>query len=190
MSSTQINDTVSNVIYDGVGANAYSNAVSVFDALGGGSLIPGIAVTNPTWIDRNRFGGPQSRAITGAAFGLHADTTENLTVTIPVACYGLDGMARAIARQAKANNAFWDTVNSHQPHGTTLADPDIDSQWSAATNDDTLATTGAKYTRIVQLAHRRYRAESCDITVRATGTGRFGGPTNNCARLRRRTARQ
>ena len=151
MTTTQINNTISHVIYDGVLANAYNNAVSIFDALGGGSLIPGIGVANPTWIDRNRFGGAESLAITSAAFGLHADATEDLTVTIPVACYGLDGIERAIARQAKADSAFWAIVNSHQPHGTTLADPDIDSEWSAATNDNALAATGAKYTRIVQL---------------------------------------
>ena len=55
MTSAQINNTVSNVIYDGVVANAYSDAVSIFEALGGGPLIPGIGATNPTWIDRNRF---------------------------------------------------------------------------------------------------------------------------------------
>ena len=131
--------------------NPYTDAVSVFDALGGGPLIPGIGVTSPTWLDRNRFGGAESLAITGVAFGLHADATEDITVTIPVACYGLDGMERAIARQAKADSTFWASVNSHQPHGTQLADPDIDSEWSAATNDGTLAATGAKYTRIVQL---------------------------------------
>ena len=59
-------------------------------------------------------------------------------------------MERAIARQAKANSAFWTAVGSHQPHGTQLADPDVDAQWNAATNDNALAASGTVYTRIVQ----------------------------------------
>jgi hypothetical protein len=60
-------------------------------------------------------------------------------------------MEREIARQAKSNNTFWTAVNSHQPHGTQLADPDIDAQWNAATNAAALAASGTVYTRIVQL---------------------------------------
>jgi len=144
MTTQQINDTISNVIFDGVASDAYTDAVSIFDALGGGPLTGTTA-----WDNRNSFGGTEALITTG--FGLYADATADLSITLPVAAYTLDGMERAIARQAKANSAFWAAVSSHQPHGTQLADPDIDSQWKAATNDATLAPSGTVYTRIVQL---------------------------------------
>ena len=59
-------------------------------------------------------------------------------------------MERAVARQAKANSTFWPAVSPHQPHGTQLADPDVDAQWEAATNDKALSASGTVYTRIVQ----------------------------------------
>ena len=45
-----------------------------------------------------------------SGFGLYADATSNLSISLPIACYTLDGMERAIARQAKANSAFWTAV--------------------------------------------------------------------------------
>jgi len=144
MTTQQINDTISDVIFNGVAADAYASAVSIFDALGGGPLTGTTA-----WDNRNSFGGTEALITSG--FGLYADATTDLSIRLPVAAYSLDGMERAIARQAKANDAFWTAVNSHQPHGTQLADPDIDSQWKAATNDAALAASGTVYTRIVQL---------------------------------------
>jgi hypothetical protein len=144
MTTQQINDTISNVIFDGVASDAYTDAVSIFDALGGGPLAGTTA-----WDNRNSFGGTE--ALVSSGFGLYADTTSDLSVSIPVACYTLDGMERAIAQQAKANTAFWAAVSTHQPHGTKLADPDIDSEWKAATNDAALAASSPVYTRIVQL---------------------------------------
>jgi hypothetical protein len=144
MTTQQINDTISHVINDGVAADAYSSAVSIFDALGGGPLAGTTA-----WDNRNSFGGTEALISTG--FGLYADATSDLNISLPVACYTLDGMERAIARQAKADSTFWAAVTSHQPHGTQLADPDIDAQWKAATNDAALAASGTVYTRIVQL---------------------------------------
>ena len=38
MTTQQINDTISDVIFNGVAADAYASAVSIFDALGGGPL--------------------------------------------------------------------------------------------------------------------------------------------------------
>ena len=102
----------------------------------------------------NSFGGTEtllSSEMGFSGFGLYADATSNLSISLPIACYTLDGMERAIARQAKANSAFWTAVGSHQPHGTQLADPDINAQWNAATNDAALAASGTVYTRIVQL---------------------------------------
>ena len=81
------------------------------------------------WDNRNSFGGTEtllSSEMGFSGFGLYADATSDLSISLPIACYTLDGMERAIARQAKANSAFWTAVGSHQPHGTQLADPDID----------------------------------------------------------------
>ena len=144
MTTQQINDTISDVIFDGDAASAYASAVSIFDALGGGPLTGTTA-----WDNRNSFGGTEALISTG--FGLYADATSDLSISLPIACYTLDGMERAIARQAKANSTFWAAVTSHQPHGTQLADPDVDAQWNAATNDAALAASGTVYTRIVQL---------------------------------------
>jgi hypothetical protein len=144
MTTQQINDTISDVINDGVASDAYASAVSIFDALGGGPLSGTTA-----WDNRNSFGGTEALITTG--FGLYADATTDLSMRLPVAAYTLDGMERAIARQAKANSAFWTDVSSHQPHGTQLADPDVDAQWNAATNDNALVASGTVYTRIVQL---------------------------------------
>jgi hypothetical protein len=149
MTSAQINATISHVIFDGNMDAAYTTAVSIFETLGGGPMTPDAGVTSPTWLDRNNFGGTQTLVATG--FGLHADATTNMSVSIPIACYGLPGMERAIARQAKADTTFWTAVNSHQPHGMTLADPDLDAEWNAATNDASLDASGTVYTRIVQL---------------------------------------
>jgi len=149
MTTQQINDTISDVIFDGDAASAYASAVSIFDGLGGGPLAGTTA-----WDNRNSFGGTEtllSSEMGFSGFGLYADATSNLSISLPIACYTLDGMERAIARQAKANSAFWTAVGSHQPHGTQLADPDIDAQWNAATNDAALAASGTVYTRIVQL---------------------------------------
>lgn len=149
MTTQQINDTISDVIFDGDPKSAYASAVSIFDALGGGPL-----TGTASWDTRNRFGGTQTLLDPDLGFngyGLYADATSDLSISLPIACYTLDGMERAIARQAKANSAFWTAVGSHQPHGTQLADPDIDAQWNAATNDAALTASGTVYTRIVQL---------------------------------------
>ena len=110
----------------------YSGAVSIFDALGGGPLTP--TASNPICSDRNSFGG--SANIVSSGFGLYGDSNQ-VTCKIPVGSYELDGIARAVARQAMANSSFTDAVNAHlggyqYPDGTRttmlLADPDDRSQ--------------------------------------------------------------
>eukprot|EP01044_Picomonas_judraskeda_P004118 COSAG03_NODE_356_length_8629_cov_11.099965_4_plen_177_part_00 len=50
MTTQQINDTISDVIFDGDAASAYASAVSIFDGLGGGPLAGTTA-----WDNRNSF---------------------------------------------------------------------------------------------------------------------------------------
>ena len=77
---------------DGDSKDVYSSAVSVFDVLGGGPLAGTTA-----WDNRNSFGGTVALISTG--FGLYADaTTSDLSISLPIACYTLDGMERAIVR--------------------------------------------------------------------------------------------
>ena len=119
--------------------------MSIFEALGGGQLTP--TASDPIWSDRSSFGGDADIVTSG--FGLYGDEFQ-ATLNIPIASYELDGFERAIARQAKANLAFWSTINSHQSAATALADPDDDSQWKLAT-DSTLSSDGIAYLKIVQL---------------------------------------
>jgi hypothetical protein len=148
MTTAQINQTVSAVIRNGVAADAYSSAVSVFDALGGGPISTSDA--NAIWSDRNSFGGTEAVVTSGTTtFGLYPDSTANITLNIPIGSYELDGFERAIARQAKANATLWAAVTKAQAHGTVLADPDDDTQWEAAVSGK--AVDGTVYTMIVRL---------------------------------------
>jgi hypothetical protein len=143
MTSDELNDWINDVWVTTLAT--YSGAVSIFEALGGGQLTP--TASDPIWSDRNSFGGDADIVETG--FGLRRDGSQ-ITLTLPIASYELDGFERAIARQAKANLAFWSTINSHQSAATALADPDNDSQWKLAT-DGTLSSDGIAYLKIVQL---------------------------------------
>eukprot|EP01043_Picozoa_sp_COSAG02_P052669 COSAG02_NODE_5710_length_4103_cov_12.837662_1_plen_111_part_00 len=62
--------------------------------------------------------GAGNKQMVTSGFGLYADATTDLSIQLPVAAYSLDGMERAVARQAKANSTFWTAVSSHQPHDT------------------------------------------------------------------------
>ena len=76
MTTQQINDTISDVIFDGDAASAYASAVSIFDGLGGGPLAGTTA-----WDNRNSFGGTEtllSSEMGFSGFGLYADATSNL----------------------------------------------------------------------------------------------------------------
>ena len=66
---------------------------------------------------------PSRRLIVTSGFGMYRDGSE-AELILPIAAYELDGFERAIARAAKANSAFWDTVGKQQPASTELADPD------------------------------------------------------------------
>ena len=143
MTSDEINDWINDVWITNL--STYSGAVSIFEALGGGPLTP--TASDPIWSDRNSFGGNAATVTSG--FGLYGDGSQ-ASLKLPIASYELDGFERAIARQAKANLAFWSTINSHQSAATALADPDNDSQWKLAT-DGTLSSDGIAYLKIVQL---------------------------------------
>ena len=143
MTSAEINAWISNVwITNG---SPYSAAVSIFEAFNAGPLPT--TVPSPTWSDRNSFGGDASIVTSG--FGMYRDGSE-AELTLPIAAYQLGGFEKAIAREAKANSAFWSTIGSHQQASTKLADPDNDAQWALATSG-TADDAGVTYVKLVAL---------------------------------------
>jgi hypothetical protein len=146
MTSQEINDWINDVWI--INDSTYTNAVSIFDALGGGPLPLGSpAPSSPIWSDRSSFGGEADVVTSG--FGLYRSGSE-VELSLPIAAYELSGFEKAIARQAYANTAFWSTLNSHQPASTELANPDNDAQWSAATSG-TVGNDGISYVKLVSL---------------------------------------
>ena len=143
MTSAEINAWINDVWI--TNESTYSSAVSIFDALDGGPLTP--TASNPIWSDRNSFGGDADVVTSG--FGMYRDGSE-VELSLPIAAYELDGFEKAIARVAKANLAFWSTVNSHQPLSTELADPDNDAQWQSATTG-VADNAGITYVKLVAL---------------------------------------
>ena len=152
MSSAEINTWINAHYLSGYTGTAYSNAYSIFDALGGGPLTP----TNPDpahhWYDYNSFGGdmlyqnlPGDPAATTPGMELVSTSKQ---IVIPEAAYELTDMETAFAELVKADSTFHTAINSHMPTNTLLADPDDADQWASA---GTKSSDGKTYVKVVEL---------------------------------------